>query len=163
MLTAKFRRYEYRRCLPHYQRDDRPLFLTFRTSKYLELSPSARTLVLQHCIHDDGRTMRLHTAVVMPDHVHLLFTALRDAEGWTFALAKILKAIKGTSARSVNKLSGKFGTVWQDESFDHVLRGDESFAETVDYIRQNPVRRGLVQRPEDYEWLWVSPELARSI
>jgi REP element-mobilizing transposase RayT len=163
MLTAKFRRYDYRRCLPHYQRDDRPLFVTFRTFKYLELSPSARTLVLQHCIHDDGRTMRLHAAVIMPDHVHLLFTALRDVEGWTFALPEIMKAIKGTSARSVNKLSGKSGTVWQDESFDHVLRGNESFSETVDYIRQNPVRKKLVERPEDYEWLWVSPELKPSI
>jgi REP element-mobilizing transposase RayT len=95
----------------------------------------------------------------MPDHVHLLFTALRDVDGWTFALPEILKAIKGTSARSVNKLSGKFGTVWQDESFDHVLRGDESFRETVEYIRLNPVRKGLVRRPEEYEWLWIAPEL----
>ncbi len=95
----------------------------------------------------------------MPDHVHLLFTALRDSEGWTFALPEILKAIKGTSARSINRLSGKFGVVWQDESFDHVLRGDESFSETVEYIRQNPVRAGLVARPEDYEWLWVDPEI----
>lgn len=159
MLTAKFRRYEYRRCLPHYQRDDRAIFVTFRTAGFLELSPSARSLVLRHCIHDHGRTIHLHAAVVMPDHVHLLFTALRDAEGWTFALPEILKAIKGTSARSVNRLSGRHGSLWQDESFDHVLRGDESFDETVDYIRQNPVRRGLVQRPEDYEWLWVNPEL----
>lgn len=30
--------------------------------------------------------------------------------------------------------------------------------ETIDYIRQNPVRKGLVQKPEDYQWLWVEPE-----
>ena len=96
----------------------------------------------------------------MPDHVHLLFTALRDSEGWTFAIPEILKAIKGTSARSINKLSGRNGAVWQDESFDHVLRGNESFRETVDYIRQNPVRKGLVQKPEDYPWLWVPEEFA---
>ncbi|MFZ0957252.1 MAG: transposase, partial [Candidatus Sulfotelmatobacter sp.] len=93
----------------------------------------------------------------MPNHVHLLFTALRDVDGWTFALPEILRAIKGTSARSINKLSGRKGPVWQDESFDHVLRGDESLRETVDYIRQNPVRGGLVQKPEDYPWLWVNP------
>jgi hypothetical protein len=29
MPQAKFRRYEYRRCLPHYQKDERPLFVTF--------------------------------------------------------------------------------------------------------------------------------------
>ncbi len=91
----------------------------------------------------------------MPDHAHLLFTALRDPDGWTFALPEILRAIKGTSARSINKLSERTGPLWQDESFDHVLRGDESLRETIEYIRQNPVRKGLTQKPEDYRWLWV--------
>ena len=124
-----------------------------------ELSPEARTLALQHCLHDNGITIQLHVALIMPDHVHLMFTALRDSDGWTFALPEILRAIKGTSARSINKLSGSKGSLWQDESFDHVLRGDESLRETVDYIRQNPVRKGLVRRPEDYPWLWVEPGL----
>jgi putative transposase len=155
LAHATFRRYEYRRRLPHYQRDDCPLFVTFRTLKPLQLTPEARNLALQHCLHDHGRSIRLHAAVVMPDHVHLLFTALRDAEGWTFALPEILKAIKGCSARSINVLLGRTGSVWQDESFDHVLRGAESLQETIEYIRQNPARKGLVSRPEDYLWLWV--------
>jgi len=157
MPTATFRRYEYRRRLPHYQKDERPLFVTYRTMPYLELSPEARTLALQHCLHDHGKTISLHAAVIMPDHVHLLFTALRDTDGWTFALPEILRAIKGVSARSINKLNGRSGPVWQDESFDHVLRGYESLRETIEYIRQNPVRRGLVQKPEDYPWLWIDP------
>lgn len=111
---------------------------------------------MQHCLYDHGRRIDLRALVVMPDHVHMLFTALRDAEGWTFAIPEIMKAIKGTSARSVNKLSDSRGSVWQDESFDHVMRGDESLAETVEYIRMNPVRKGLVSKPEDYPWLWVS-------
>ena len=159
MPTAVFRRYEYRRRLPHYQRDDRPLFVTFRTMHSTELFPEARTLALNHCLHDNGITIRLHAAVIMPDHVHLLFTALRDADGWTFALPEILKAIKGCSARSINKLRGTTGPVWQDESFDHVLRGNESLRETVDYICQNPVRRGLAGGPEEYRWLWLDPSL----
>ncbi len=41
-------------------------------------------------------------------------------------MAYILKDIKGCSARSINRLSGETGTlVWQDESFDHVLRSEE--------------------------------------
>jgi putative transposase len=91
----------------------------------------------------------------MPDHVHLLFTALRDADGWTFALPEILRAIKGTSARNINKLTGRTCPAWRDESFDHVLRGNESLWETIDYIRQNPVRKKLVEKPEDYQWLWL--------
>jgi REP element-mobilizing transposase RayT len=140
--------------LPHYQRDDRPLFVTFRTFHWRVLSPAARTLALRHCLHDDGKTIHLHAVVIMPDHVHLLFTALRDSEGWTFALPEILRAIKWSSARNINKLTGSTGPVWQDESFDHVLRGEESLRETIEYIRQNPVRKGLVEKPEDYQWLW---------
>src|ERR1700752_2149571 len=104
MLSAVFRRYEYRRRLPHYQRDDRPLFVTFRTLKCLELAPQARPLALQHCLHDHGRTIQLHAVVIMPDHAHLLLTASRDSEGWSFALPEILRAIKGSSARSINNL-----------------------------------------------------------
>jgi REP element-mobilizing transposase RayT len=155
MPTANFRRYEYRRRLPHYQKDDRPLFVTFRTKAGFTLSPEARTITLEHCLHDNGKTIQIHAAVVMPDHVHLLFTVLRDANGWTFALPEILRAMKGTSARNINKLSGTTGPVWQDESFDHVLRGNESLRETLDYIRQNPVRKRLAEKPEDYLWLWV--------
>ena len=91
----------------------------------------------------------------MPDHVHLLFTPLPNETGWPFSLPTILKSLKGSSAHSVNTLLGSQGSVWQDESFDHVLRNDEGIREKLDYIRQNPVRRNLVCKPEDYPWLWI--------
>ena len=91
----------------------------------------------------------------MPDHVHLLLTPLCNEEGWPYGLPAILKLIKGASARSVNKQLSISGPVWQEESFDHVLRSQERLEEKLEYIRQNPVRRGLAQRPEDYRWLWV--------
>ena len=90
----------------------------------------------------------------MPNHVHLLLTPMRDGQGWPYALAAILKLIKGVSARSVNRLMGSSGPVWQEESFDHVVRSNESFDEKLKYICQNPVRAGLVLKPEDYRWLW---------
>src|ERR1700733_2559124 len=99
--------------------------------------------------------MHLHVVVIMPEHVHLLLTPLRKADGWPFPLKDILRLIKGPSAHSVNKLSGTHGVLWQDESFDHVLRSNESFDEKLEYIRQNPVRRALAANPEEYPWLWV--------
>ncbi len=150
------RKYEYRRKLPHYQKADRALFVTFRKNTIREpFSPAARSAVLQHCLFDHGKRYKLHAVVVMPEHVHLLLTPLADEKGWPYGLPLILKQLKGTSARSVNKLSGSWGPVWQEESFDHVLRSSESFEEKLEYIRQNAVRRGLVKRPEDYPWLWV--------
>jgi hypothetical protein len=102
MPTATFRRYDYRRHLPHFQQDDRPVCVTFRAKAGFSLAPDARTLTLQHGLHDHGKTIHLHAVVIMPDHVHLLFTALRDADGWPFALPEILRATKGTSARNIN-------------------------------------------------------------
>ena len=37
---------------------------------------------------------------------------------------------------------------WQEGFFDHVLRSGESYAEKMDYIRQNPVRTGLAADPD---------------
>ncbi len=153
------RRYEYRRRLPHYQKDDRALFVTFRRLIKEPFPEPARDVVLGHCLHDHGKKYQLYAAVVMPEHVHLLFSALRDPEGWSYSLPQILKMLKGTSARSVNRLLGQSGPVWQDESFDHVLRSDESLHQKIEYIRQNPVRRGLVQQPEQYRWLWINRDL----
>jgi putative DNA methylase len=155
--TPLNRKYEYHRNLPHYQPAGRRLFITFRKNNRDPLPPQARDAVLQHCLHDHGTRYELHAAIVMPDHVHLLLTPLRDETGWPHSLPRILKSLKGSSARSVNRLSGSSGPVWQEESFDHVPRSQESFEDKREYIRQNPVRRGLVQRPEDYPWLWLNP------
>ena len=157
-MPVRAHNYDYHRRLPHYQKADRAIFVTFRKLNREPFAANARDVILQHCLHDDGRRFILHAAIVMPDHVHMLLTPTRDQAGWPYSLPEILKLIKGVSARSVNKLLGSSGPIWQEESFDHVLRSDESFAEKLGYIRQNPVRAGLVKRAEEYPWLWVEKE-----
>lgn len=150
--------YEHRRRLPHYQPDDRALLVNFRTVSAVTLPPEARTLILRHCLHEHLSRIRLYAAVVMPDQVHLLLTPLRDTLTKSYPLAYIMQAIKGSSAHSVNQLLRRSGPVWQEEYFDHVVRNSESLREKIEYIRQNPVRRGLVKVPEDYPWLWAEYE-----
>jgi REP element-mobilizing transposase RayT len=141
----------YRRKLPHIQYDDRPHFVTFCTEHRWILPESARSLVLESCIHDNGIKIDLKVAVVMPDHVHLIFTPLTNCEATeVYSLAEIMDAIKGASAHKVNKLLGRRGTVWQAESFDHVLRSSESLDAKILYLLDNPVRAGLVVRWDDY-------------
>jgi REP element-mobilizing transposase RayT len=152
------RKYEYRRRMPHYQKPGRPLFVTFCKLIRAPFPEAARDLILAHCVHDHGKRIDLQAAVVMPDHVHLLLTPLPDDQGWPYPLPAILKLIKGISARNVNKLLGTSGPVWQEESFEHTLRSDESFKDKLEYIRQNPVRRELVANSKDYPWLWIAPE-----
>jgi len=89
----------------------------------------------------------------MPDHVHLVFTPLSDVDG-AISLPEILQKVKSESAHRVNKLLHRTGRVWQDESFDHVLRREEGIDAKLDYIRLNPVRAGLVADTAQYKWLW---------
>lgn len=146
----------YRRRLPHYQNDYRSYFVTFRTWNRFVLPDEARDIVLRHIV--DFPSYSLHETVVMPDHVHLIATPHLGDEWTAVPLWDILRKIKGASSRRVNQQLGRRGRLWQDESFDHELRNDESLAEKCEYIRQNPVRKGLVTHPDDYPWLWPKGE-----
>jgi REP-associated tyrosine transposase len=166
-------KYRYRRRLPHLQKANAALFITFCTGGRRVLPEGARDLVMAHCLREGGiqpfagegaratqakPRIHLHAVVVMPNHVHLLLTPLRDENGWPFPLVDILQCFKGATAHRINKLLRTSGPVWEEESFDHVLRSDEGLKNKCEYIRQNPVEAGLVQKPEDYRWLWVDPE-----
>jgi REP element-mobilizing transposase RayT len=147
-------KYDYRRRLPHIQKDNRPIFITFTTDHRWRLPAEAREIVLECCLKENNRKFDLHTVVVMPDHAHLLLSPLRDVDRWNFSLPQIMHAIKGASARKINIRLSRSGPVWQEEFFDHVLRSNNSLAEKVDYICQNPVRAGLVKAESEYPWLW---------
>jgi REP element-mobilizing transposase RayT len=138
------RKYEYRRNLPHYQKDNRTLFITYSTWHRWHLPEIAKSLALESCVRANGRKYTLYAAVVMPDHVHLICLPLVDDNG-SISIPEITRTIKSESAHRINKAIGRSGRVWQDESFDHVLRGDESLRKKAMYILENPVRAGLVR------------------
>ena len=110
------------------------------------LPDPAKSLVLNHCLYDDGKRYTLHAVVVLRTHVHLLLTPLPDGVA-SFRLAKIMGGIKGASVHSVNKRLRREGSLWQDESFDHMIRSEEDFADKLLYIQMNAVETG-VKRPE---------------
>jgi ATP-dependent DNA helicase RecG len=144
----------YRRRLPHIQTEDRPYFVTFCTLDRWVLPESVRDAVLAHCLHDHGTKIEALAAIVMPDHVHLIFSPGRKADGSVCSLPEILQSLKGASSHTVNRLLGRKGSVWQEESFDRIVRTSESLNEKIDYVLSNPVRTGLVERPEQYPWQW---------
>ena len=130
------------------------LFVTFVTHRRWILPERVRDIVLGNVTHDHGRRYQLHAAVVMPDHVHVLLTPDRDAEGNTFGYAEIMHGMKGASAHAINRALGRKGPVWQPESFDTSLRKDERLREKAEYICQNPVRAGFAPSEDDWPWIW---------
>jgi REP-associated tyrosine transposase len=146
----------YRRNLPHIVRYDRPLFITFSTVDRRILPPGARTITLRHVVFEHKRRAWIDVVVVMPDHAHLVLTLTAYEESTTVELGDVMKSIKGVSSRNINKLLGRKGNIWQDESFDHVLRMNERSRAKLEYVCNNPVRAGLVKNADDYPWLWRS-------
>jgi REP element-mobilizing transposase RayT len=156
MNKPKARKYPtvYKRNLPHIQAEGRTYFITFSTFGRWILPEAVRALVLGHCLSEHQKKFRMHAAVIMPDHVHLLLSPLCDLEGSPYTLSEILGGIKGASAHSVNKALQRKGKVWQAESFDHILRNDESLRDKGEYLCGNPVRKKLVPVSDHYPWLW---------
>ena len=88
-------------------------------------------------------TIDLQTLMVMPDHVHMIFTPLVDLErAEIFSLARITKAIKGTAAHLINRQLGRPGRVWQAESFDRVLWVSEKWMRRL-LIFSTPREEGI--------------------
>jgi REP element-mobilizing transposase RayT len=86
---------------------------------------------------------------IMPNHWHaLLVPEPRCAQ----SLLAISKRIKGRTAKYVRRTVGGSGPVWQREWFDRWMRDDDEWKKTVGYIRNNPVKAGLVNRWEDHTW-----------
>ena len=85
--------------------------------------------------------------VVMPDHVHWLFT-LTGGE-----LSALLNRVKSRSAIMINRARGSSGPVWQRGFHDHAVRRDEDVQALARYVVANPVRAGIVARVGDYP-LW---------
>jgi putative transposase len=84
--------------------------------------------------------------VVMPNHVHLLI--------WPkIAPERLLKSLKGSTAREANRLLGRTGEpFWQKESYDHWVRNPVELEKIRAYIEANPVKAGLVQSARDFPW-----------
>jgi REP element-mobilizing transposase RayT len=90
----------------------------------------------------------------MPDHAHLVLQPLWNDAGVSIPLSEIHRLIKGRSARLINQALRRTGPVWQQESFDHQIRGEESLIEKCDYVAENPVRKGLCVSPDEWPWLF---------
>ena len=87
---------------------------------------------------------RVYAYVLMPEHVHLLIN-----EPPRILLAQFLKAVKQIASR---KLRGRREKFWQERYYDSNVHGEKERADVIRYIHRNPVKRGLVTRPEEWPW-----------
>lgn len=82
---------------------------------------------------------------LMPDHLHAILRPKGD-----FNLSFIMKMIKGSFARKINKLNGKEGSLWQRRFYDEMIRNERQLLAQLEYMHQNPVSDGLAKTAGDY-------------
>jgi alanine--tRNA ligase len=157
----------YKRRLPHFERPWAKYMVSFSTRERKQLSPEARGIVLKSLLFgDEQRRYQLYAACVMPDHVHFLFEPQikeqdKDGKSVFWPLAELLHSIKSFTAHEINKLEKTTGQVWENESFDRMIRGDADLEEKFHYICRNPWDSGVVPMTENYPWLWTPDAAAR--
>jgi REP-associated tyrosine transposase len=83
--------------------------------------------------------------VIMPEHIHLF---VRGPDN--FRLGPWVGMLKQTLAKHIALTATS--PIWQRGFFDHVLRSDEGYAQKWNYVRENPVRAGLVKSPDDWPY-----------
>jgi REP element-mobilizing transposase RayT len=170
----------HRRRLPHQYPSDKALFVTFHLhgslphgryppqklsagqafvwmDRYLDVTRSGPFYLRQEGIArlmveairrgaDELGHYELHAFVVMANHVHLLVLP-------RVAPSRFLQSLKGYTAREADRLLGRTGEpFWEAESYDHWVRNQQEWERIKAYIESNPVKAGLVHKPEDYPW-----------
>ena len=103
------------------------------------------TLVREWKISAEKYGWRVGRYAVMPDHVHFFAAETPRSRPLSLFVGKWKEyASKSLRAGPVPDFQ------WQEEFFDHVLRTGESYREKCAYVRENPVRAGLVERAEEW-------------
>ncbi len=170
----------YRRRLPHWDAPGQPVFVTFRlhgslpagrhfpsghlssgsafacldrlldgsTAGPLFLRQAEVAKMVVGAIEDGARRFRrydLHAFVVMPNHVHVLVTPAVRLPAW-------LGPLKGFTGSQGNRMLGRSGAFWQEESFDRLVRSQTEFMQIQEYIEMNPVAAALAASAQDFPW-----------
>jgi len=98
----------------------------------------------------------LDAMVVLPDHVHMLITLAQDSDDYAVIVASIKsqfsRQINKTEAITASRQAKRERGIWQRRFWEHRIRDDADYRQHMDYIHNNPVKHGYVNRPQDWQY-----------
>ena len=109
--------------------------------------PNIASMIEKALIHFHGTKYELHEWVIMPNHMHFLFTLLPS-----HLLDKTIHSLKSFSAHEGNNILERSGPFWFKDYFDRYIRDSSHFERTKEYIRYNPVQAKLCISPQDWRF-----------
>jgi putative transposase len=139
-MTQELKRFQEARCLH---------FITFSCYHRAPLlcAPEARR-IFEQTLEQVRQWYGLYITgyVVMPEHVHLLISEPENGK-----LATALQMLKQITAHQLMSRAPA-SIFWQARYYDFNVWSERKRIEKLRYIHRNPVKRGLCQNPEDWEW-----------
>jgi len=155
---------------PHFDINGSIYFITTSLSQKTRSFNEEEAEIIVETILDSAsrKEIMLYAYVIMPDHIHLLIKPINQG------ISKTMQLLKGRASRRINihreaEASptlhsskrvilpsrgnfSRFTHVWQKGFFDFAILTDKKFGEKFNYIHYNPVKRGLVEKAEDYKY-----------
>jgi len=133
-------------------------FSCYRRLPFLQAVGAKDLFVAELCCVRREYEFALVGYVLMPEHVHLLFS--EPAKGTPSTVLQMLKQRVSRKLRyemaqaplPVAEIAEKFRQFWQTRFYDFNVYSDSKKREKLDYMHRNPVARELVRRPQDWPW-----------
>lgn len=135
--------------LKHISVKNYPYFVTTRLSNNLKIFAEEKNAQILQATLYFGREKEwclLLSFVIMPDHLHLILVPRKKN------ISSIMKSIKGYTGRKINENLNRKGSLWQENFYDYILDSEEKLIAKARYIEENPARRGLASKAEDYKF-----------
>ncbi|MGZ4965910.1 MAG: REP-associated tyrosine transposase [Chthoniobacterales bacterium] len=125
-----------------------PLYFVTMCTSHRQAFPSlelAHEAFIRYATRAQEFNVAVGRYVIMPDHLHLFVRGDQD-----FILAEWVKGLKRAISDAFR--NGAAPVKWQPGFFDHMLRNNESYSEKWNYVRDNPVRAGLVGEADEWPY-----------
>ena len=137
-----------------FQAYDPPLyFVTLCTAERRKIlnKNEVHDAFVNHCRRSFNHDITVGRYVLMPDHIHFFVQGglSFDLGLWIRGLKRVVAAAVSGGRRQANSASPQ-RSIWQRGFFDHVIRNTESYVQKWDYVRENPVRAGLVKKNDEW-------------
>lgn len=159
LLKSMRREWEYKFPEPRSEQawEDYAKSVTKRVNEWLDQgsgechfkNPNFANNLEKSILHFQKEQYHVASYVVMPNHCHLIICPFPGHD-----LEKLLGKIKGVSSRFANRVLGRKGDLWQQESFDRIIRDEIHLYNAIQYVGNNP---RLANLPLSQWYRWIDP------
>jgi len=122
----------------------------------IDLSKNTYRAILSYSLFFDNKIKYdLYAFCIMTNHVHIVIKPLIKDADKHYSITEIMRTLKSTTAHKINTVRNSKGKVWMTESYDHIVKDEKELINILNYVINNPVKSGMIERWEDWEGTYL--------